>query len=86
MGRINTPRPPPAATKSLYSGDKNMDSRLSIISKDGLFKVFEHDQPLRIKSKNGKVMPVEFETKEAAEGFVRAQELFRAFDQLEDEK
>jgi hypothetical protein len=63
-----------------------MDSALSIISEDGLFKVFENNQPLRIKSKNGKVMPVEFETKEAAEGFARAQELFRAFEQLEEEE
>jgi hypothetical protein len=63
-----------------------MDSALSIISEEGLFKVFEHGQPLRIKSKNGKVFPVEFGTREAAEGFIRAQELFRAFDQLEDEK
>jgi hypothetical protein len=63
-----------------------MDSRFSIIPEDGLFKVFEHDQPLRIKSKNGKVMPVEFETRQAAEGFVRAQEVFRTFDQLEEEE
>jgi hypothetical protein len=63
-----------------------MDRKFSIIRENGVFRVFEYGEPLRIKSQNGTVMPVEFETKEAAEGFVRAQEVFRAFDQLEGDE
>lgn len=63
-----------------------MASAFAIIFEDGLFKVIVNDQPLRIKSKSGKAIAVEFETNQAAEGFVRAQELLRAFDQLEGDE
>lgn len=63
-----------------------MDSTFSIIQVDGLFKIYENGKQLRLKAQSGKLLPVEFDTREAAEGFVRAQELFRAFDQFETDE
>lgn len=59
---------------------------LTIVHADGRFQVLKDGEQIRVPMSTGKKLPVEFETKEAAEGFVRAQELFRAFERLKEEK
>jgi len=44
---------------------------LTIIHADGRFKVLKDGEQIRVPMSNGRTLPVEFETREAAEGYVR---------------
>jgi hypothetical protein len=44
---------------------------LTIFHADGRFKVFRNAEQIRVPVSTGKTLPVEFETREAAEGYVR---------------
>jgi hypothetical protein len=44
---------------------------LTIVNADGRFKVFRNGEQIRVPMSTGKTLPVEFETREAAEGYVR---------------
>jgi hypothetical protein len=44
---------------------------LAIIHADGRFKVLKNGEQIRVPMSTGKTLPVEFETREAAEGYVR---------------
>lgn len=44
---------------------------LTIIHADGRFKVLRNGEQIRVPMSTGKTLPVEFETREAAEGYVR---------------
>lgn len=44
---------------------------LTIIHADGRFKVLKDGEQIRVPMSTGKTLPVEFETREAAEGYVR---------------
>jgi hypothetical protein len=44
---------------------------LTIVHADGRFKVFRNGEQIRVPMSTGKTLPVEFETREAAEGYVR---------------
>ncbi len=43
---------------------------LTIIHADGRFKVLKDGEQIRVPMSTGKTLPVEFETREAAEGYV----------------
>lgn len=45
--------------------------KLTIIYADGRFKVLKDGEQIRVPMSTGKTLPVEFETREAAEGYVR---------------
>ncbi len=44
---------------------------ITIVHADGRFKVFRNGEQIRVPMSTGKMLPVEFETREAAEGYVR---------------
>jgi hypothetical protein len=44
---------------------------ITIIHADGRFKVLKDGKQIRVLMSTGKTLPVEFETREAAEGYVR---------------
>ncbi len=44
---------------------------ITIVFADGRFKVFRNGEQIRVPMSTGKTLPVEFETREAAEGYVR---------------
>jgi hypothetical protein len=44
---------------------------LTIIHADGRFKVLKNGEQIRVPMSTGRTLPVEFETREAAEGYVR---------------
>lgn len=46
--------------------------QITIIYADGRFKVLKNNRQIRVQLCTGKIIPVEFHTKEAAEGYVRA--------------
>jgi hypothetical protein len=46
--------------------------RITIVYADGRYKVFRNGEQLRVPMSTGKTLPVEFETREAAEGYRRA--------------
>jgi hypothetical protein len=48
-----------------------MRSTLTIVHADDRFKVFKDGEQIRVPMSTGRTLPVEFETKEAAEGYVR---------------
>lgn len=48
-----------------------MRPRLTIIHADGRFTVLKDGEQIRVPMSTGKTLPVEFETREAAEGYVR---------------
>jgi hypothetical protein len=45
--------------------------KITIIHADGRFKVLKDGKQIRVPMSTGKTLPVEFETREAAEGYVR---------------
>ena len=45
--------------------------KITIIHADGRFKVLKNGDQIRVPMSTGKTLPVEFETREAAEGYVR---------------
>jgi hypothetical protein len=45
--------------------------KITIIHADGRFKVLKDGKQIRVPMSTGKTLPVEFETMEAAEGYVR---------------
>lgn len=45
--------------------------KITIIHADGRFKVLKDGEQIRVPMSTGKTLPVEFETREAAEGYVR---------------
>jgi len=45
---------------------------LTIVHADGRFKVLKNGEQVQVLMSSGKTLPVEFETREAAEGYVRA--------------
>lgn len=57
--------------ESVSSGDTTMRPRLTVVHTDGLFKVLKNGEQIRVPMSTGKILPVEFETREAAEGYVR---------------
>ncbi len=44
---------------------------LTIVHADGRFKILRDGEQIRVPMSTGKTLPVEFETREAAEGYVR---------------
>ncbi len=44
---------------------------ITIHHANGRFKVLKNGQQIRVPMSTGKTLPVEFETREAAEGYVR---------------
>jgi hypothetical protein len=44
---------------------------ITIVHADDRFKVFKDGEQIRVPMSTGKTLPVEFETREAAEGYVR---------------
>ncbi len=44
---------------------------LTIVNADDRFKVFKDGEQIRVPMSTGKTLPVEFRTREAAEGYVR---------------
>ena len=44
---------------------------LTIIHEDGRFQVLKNGEQIMVPMSTGKTLPVEFETREAAEGYVR---------------
>jgi hypothetical protein len=44
---------------------------LTIIHANGRFKVLKNGEQIRVPMSTGKTLPVEFETREAAEGYAR---------------
>jgi hypothetical protein len=44
---------------------------LTIVHADHRFKVLKNGKQIRVPMSTGKTLPVEFETREAAEGYVR---------------
>lgn len=44
---------------------------LTIVHADDRYKVFKDGEQLSVPMSTGKTLPVEFETREAAEGYVR---------------
>jgi hypothetical protein len=46
--------------------------RITIVHEDGLFTVLKDGKQIRVAMSTGKTLPVEFETREAAEGYRRA--------------
>ena len=48
-----------------------MTLRLTIVHADGLFKVLKNGDQIRVPMNTGRTLPVEFETREAAAGYVR---------------
>ena len=49
---------------------------LTIVHADGRFKVLKDGKQIRVPMSTGKTLPVEFETREAAEGYIR---VYRSF-------
>jgi hypothetical protein len=45
--------------------------RITIVHADDRYKVFKDGEQIRVPMSTGKTLPVEFETREAAEGYVR---------------
>ena len=45
--------------------------KLTIIHAEGRYKVLKDGEQIRVPVRTGKILPVEFETREAAEGYVR---------------
>ncbi len=45
--------------------------RINIVHADDRYKVFKDGEQIRVPMSTGKTLPVEFETREAAEGYVR---------------
>jgi hypothetical protein len=45
--------------------------RITIVYADGRFKVLKNGEQIREPMSTGKTLPVEFETREAAEGYIR---------------
>ena len=45
--------------------------QITIIYADGRFKVLKNGEQIRVPMSTGKTLPVEFETRGAAEGYVR---------------
>ena len=45
--------------------------KLTIIHAEGRYKVLKDGEQIRVPVRTGKTLPVEFETREAAEGYVR---------------
>jgi hypothetical protein len=45
--------------------------KITIIHADGRYKVLKDSKQIRVPLSTGKTLPVEFETREAAEGYVR---------------
>lgn len=45
--------------------------KISIVHADGRFKVLKDGEQIRVPMSTGKTLPVEFDTREAAEGYVR---------------
>ena len=46
--------------------------KITIHHADGRFKVLKNGEQIRVPMSTGKTLPVEFDTREAAEGYVRA--------------
>ena len=46
-------------------------SKITIIYADGRFKVLKDGEQIRVPMSTGRTLPVEFETREAAQGYVR---------------
>lgn len=45
--------------------------KITILHTDGRFKVLKDGEQIRVPMSTGKTLPVEFATREAAEGYVR---------------
>ncbi len=45
--------------------------RITIVYADGRYKVLRDGEQIRVPMSTGRTLPVEFETMEAAEGYVR---------------
>jgi hypothetical protein len=44
---------------------------LTIVHADGRYKILQDGEQIRVPMSTGRTLPVEFETREAAEGYVR---------------
>ena len=64
-------RPSLPSRESVSIGDTTLRSTLTIVHEDGRFKVLKDGEQVRVPMSTGKTLPVEFETREAAEGYVR---------------
>jgi hypothetical protein len=63
-------RPAKPLHESVSIGDKLMP-RITIVHADHRYKVLKDGEQIRVPMSTGKMLPVEFETREAAEGYVR---------------
>jgi hypothetical protein len=63
-------RPAHPFRESVSAGDTLMP-QITIVHADGRFKVLKNGEQIRVPMSTGKTLPVEFETREAAEGYVR---------------
>ena len=52
--------------------------KITIVHADGRFKVLKDGEPVRVLMSTGKTLVVEFETREAAKGYVRAYKILTA--------
>jgi len=50
---------------------------ITIVHPDDRYKVLRDGEQIRVPMSTGKALPVEFETKEAAEGYARVYRLLR---------
>ena len=50
-------------------------SQISIVRADGRFKVLKNGKQIIVPMSTGKSLPVEFQTRETAEGYVRVYKL-----------
>ncbi len=64
------PRPPSSLPRSV-SPDMTRP-RITIVHEDGLFRVIKDGKQIQVAMSTGKTLPVEFGTREAAEGYRRA--------------
>jgi len=63
-------RPPRNVYESVSIGDTLMPT-ITIVHADGRYKVMKDGEQIRVPMSTGRTLPVEFETREAAEGYVR---------------
>jgi hypothetical protein len=70
------------AHESVSAGDTTIRPTLTLVHVDGVYKVYHNGKPLRVLMSSGKMLAVEFETREAAEGYVRVCRIITAWEQL----
>ena len=57
-----------------------MKKCLTVVHADGVYKVYRNGKQLRVAMSTGKRTPVQFEHREAAEGYVRIYRAITAWD------